>query len=92
MELRTDEDRTSISVLGIRQNLMQYNLYDSSNAVLEADMQMDNNYFYAESNKQSTYNIHVGYNLREIYNRLSIRTMKAAVWVLTSHYKMLPVT
>ncbi len=37
MELRTDEDRTSISVLGIRQNLMQYNLYDSSNAVLEAE-------------------------------------------------------
>lgn len=63
MELRTDEDRTSISVLGIRQNLMQYNLYDSSNAVLEADMQMDNNYFYAESNKAINYNIHVGYNL-----------------------------
>ena len=63
MELRTDEDRTSISVLGIRQNLMHYSLYDSSNAVLEADMQMDNNYFYAESNKAINYNIHVGYNL-----------------------------
>lgn len=63
MELRTNEDRTSISVLGIRQNLMEYNLYDSSNAVLDATMQMDNNYFYAESNKPINYNIHVGYNL-----------------------------
>ncbi len=26
-------------------------------------MQMDNNYFYAESNKAINYNIHVGYNL-----------------------------
>ncbi len=45
-ELRNSEDRSLISVLGIRQNLMFYNTYDSSNVVLSEEVTTDNNYLY----------------------------------------------
>lgn len=45
-ELRNSDDRSLITVLGIRQNLMLYNTYDSSNVVLNETVETDNNYLY----------------------------------------------
>lgn len=62
LELRTNEDRTSISVLGIRQDAMRYNLYDSSNAVLNAETIVNDNYLYYDTEKPINYNVTVDYN------------------------------
>lgn len=65
-ELRNTEDRTIISVLGIRQNLMQYNFYESSNVVLNESITMDTNYLYYDTSKDITYNTSIGYNETEL--------------------------
>ena len=45
-ELRNSEDRNLIPVLGIRQNLMFYSTYDSSNVVLNETVTSDSEYLY----------------------------------------------
>ena len=57
-ELRNNEDRSLIPVLGIRQNLMFYNTYDSSNVVLNEIVSTDSNYLY--------YDIPVLFNLETV--------------------------
>lgn len=46
LELRNSDDRSLVTVLGIRQNLMFYNKYDSTNVVLKEDVTTDSNYLY----------------------------------------------
>ena len=70
LELRNSENRTRISVLGIRQDLMVYNLYQKTNVVLNSIINMDNKYLYYDSIKQIGYDINVGYDQTE--NRQSI--------------------
>lgn len=60
-ELRT-EGRTVISVLGIRQEAMTYNLYETSNTVLNANVTYDDNNMYYGIPKPIGYDITVGYN------------------------------
>ncbi|MDD3453846.1 MAG: hypothetical protein PHN42_06210, partial [Bacilli bacterium] len=62
LELRTPEDRTSISVLGIRQESLIYNLYEKTNVVLNADIDYGDNYLYYDINKTILYNINIGYD------------------------------
>lgn len=64
-ELRNKEDRTILSVLGIRQGLMVYNLYESSNIVLNEELIMDNNYLYYDTAKKTSYRTSIGYNQTE---------------------------
>lgn len=64
-ELRNSEDRTILSVLGIRQGLMVYNLYESSNIVLSEEVIMDNGYLYYDTEKNTTYRTSIGYNQTE---------------------------
>lgn len=45
-ELKNSESRSLITVLGIRQNLMFYNTYDSSNVVLNGNVNTDSDYLY----------------------------------------------
>ncbi len=45
-ELRNSEDRALVPVLGIREALMKYSLYDSSNAVLNQTVTPSSNYMY----------------------------------------------
>lgn len=45
-ELRDSDDFEVITVLGIRRQLMQYNLYDSSNVVLQENIDNSSNYLY----------------------------------------------
>lgn len=60
-ELRNDEDRTILSVLGIRQNLMKYSLYDSSNIVLNQTIDQPSNYFYYNETVTVDYKTSVDY-------------------------------
>lgn len=61
-ELRNTEDRTILSVLGIRQNLMTYNLYEASNVVLKESLTTDTNYLYYNTDKNTTYRTSIEYN------------------------------
>lgn len=63
LELRTSEDRTSVTVLGIRQSLMVYNLYEASNVVLQSEMNLSDNYFHHDIPKTIGYNVTVGYDV-----------------------------
>lgn len=45
-ELRDNDDMEIVTVLGIRRQLMQYGLYDSSNVVLQEKMESESNYLY----------------------------------------------
>ena len=60
-ELRT-QGRGVISVLGIRQDSMVYNLYEASNTVLNANVTYGDNNIYYGIPKTIGYDITVGYN------------------------------
>lgn len=63
LELRTIEDRTSISVLSIRQDTIKYSLYSvSSNIVLNSSVSMNNNNIYINSSKNMEYDVVVNYD------------------------------
>lgn len=64
-ELRNSEDRTLISVLGIRQSLMNYSLYDSSNAVLKQTVNQFSNYMYYDIPFNIDYATAIGYDQTE---------------------------
>jgi hypothetical protein len=64
-ELRTAEDRTLLSVLGIRQSLMKYSLYDSSNAVLQQTVTPESNYMYYDIAYNIDYSTAIGYDQTE---------------------------
>ena len=64
-ELRNNEDRTLISVLGIRQSLMNYSLYDSSNAVLKQTVNPSGNYMYYDIPFNIDYSTAIGYDQTE---------------------------
>ena len=64
-ELRNSEDRTLISVLGIRQSLMNYSLYDSSNAVLKQTVNQSSNYMYYDIPFNIDYATAIGYDQTE---------------------------
>lgn len=69
-ELRNEEDRAIISVLGIRQNLMYYNLYESSNMVLNQEISLDNTYVYPGTTREINYATAITYD--QTSNRESI--------------------
>lgn len=69
-ELRNEEDRALVSVLGIRQNVMYFNLYESSNVVLNQEVTLDNNYIYPDIDSHIHYKTQVTYDQTE--NRESI--------------------
>ena len=62
LELRNSEDRTSISVLGIRQELMNYNLYEVTNIVLNPEISIDDKYVYQQEAKEIDYDVTVSYD------------------------------
>lgn len=64
-ELRNQEDRSLVSVLGIRQSLMKYNLYNSSNAVLKQTATISNNYLYYDVANNMNYQTTVTYDQTE---------------------------
>ncbi len=70
LELRNSEDRTSISVLGIRQELMAYNLYEVTNIVLNPEVTIDDKYVYQQDSKEIEYDVTVSYD--QTTNRDSI--------------------
>lgn len=65
-ELRNNEDRTILSVLGIRQNLMNYNLYETSNVVLSETLTIDSEYLYYNTDKDTTYRTSIEYNQTDL--------------------------
>jgi len=60
-ELRNSEDRSVLTVLGIRQPLMIYNLYDSGNTVLKGIINDFDGYVYQNRPNQFNYVSSVGY-------------------------------
>lgn len=64
-ELRTQENRTLFSVLGIRERLMVYNTYDSSNIVLQQTIQNTDQYLYYNIADDFTYSTLIQYNQTE---------------------------
>ena len=69
-ELRNNEDRSILTVLGIRQSLMNYNLYDSGNTVLLGILNDFDGYLYQNRTSLFNYVTSVGYQENE--NRSSI--------------------
>ena len=69
LELRNGEDRSVVPVLGIRQGLMRYSLYKTSNVVLKQDVQFSE-YAYYETNNILNLSTRVTYDQTE--NRDSI--------------------
>ena len=69
-ELRTSDDRTVFSVLGIREGLMVYNTYESSNVVLEQTIEDTDDYLYYNVADSFTYSTAILYNITE--NRESV--------------------
>lgn len=69
-ELRNKEDRTVVSVLGIRQNYMYFNMYDSSNMVLEQTINFDSTNIYPDITRHISYKTAVTYDQTD--NRESI--------------------
>ena len=69
-ELRNQEDRTVVTVLGIRQNLMYFNLYKSSNMVLNQEVTPDNTYIYPGTARHIAYSTAITYD--QTANRESI--------------------
>lgn len=65
-ELHDIDDWTLINVLNIRQNYMNYNLYETSNVVLEEEASLDNNYLYYDIAKDINYSTIVEYNQTEL--------------------------
>lgn len=64
-ELRNNEDRAVVSVLGIRQNLMQFSLYDTSNVVLEENIDGISNYLYYNIPNTFNFGTNVAYDQTE---------------------------
>lgn len=62
-ELRDAEDRTEVTVLGILQENMVYNLYQDSNSVLSADTTIEDNYVYYDTAKPINNVIRINYEL-----------------------------
>ena len=69
-ELRTPEDRTVYNVLGIREPLMYFNLYNTSNVVLEQTVTDNEEYLYYNIADEFTYSTEIKYN--ETDNRESV--------------------
>jgi len=69
-ELRNSEDRSLYSVLGLRQSLMVYNTYQSSNAVLSQNIQNMDEYLYHDIAKEIDYSTAINYN--QTANRESV--------------------
>lgn len=46
IELRDNSDQVKVSVLGVEQSLMFYNLYNDKKAVIDVDAEMDNTYIH----------------------------------------------
>lgn len=69
-ELRNNEDRTVVTVLGIRQNYMYFNMYDSSNMVLQQTVNFDNTNIYPDTARHINYETAVTYD--QTANRESI--------------------
>ena len=62
-ELRNSEDRAIVSVLGMRQQDMKFNLYESSNLFLQGTASMLDNHIY-----KGNYN-NVSYKTKVLYNK-----------------------
>ena len=69
-ELRDNEDRTKLGVLGIREDLMFYNTYESSNVVLNQTIQGTDSYLYYNIADEFSYATEIQYN--ETENRESV--------------------
>lgn len=69
-ELRNHEDRTVYNVLGIRESLMVYNTYDSSNIVLNQTFTNNDSYLYYNIPDEFNYATRIQYNQTE--NRQSV--------------------
>ena len=69
-ELRNSENRTMFSVLGIRETVMFYNIYESSNVVLEQTLTDNDEYYYYNVPDEFTYSTAIMYN--ETDNRESV--------------------
>ena len=69
-ELRNNEGRTICSVLGIRESLMVYNTYDSSNIVLNQTFANNDTYLYYNVVDEFNYATRIQYN--ETENRQSV--------------------
>ena len=69
-ELRNSEDRSVITVLGIRQNYMYFNLYDTTNMVLEQTINFDSPNIYPDTLRHISYQTRVSYD--QTANRESI--------------------
>lgn len=65
IELRNNENRGLISVLGIRQAIMQYSLYDESNSVLVQNIQDLGDYLYNGIAETFTLSTNVDYDQTE---------------------------
>ncbi len=64
-ELRNPEDRTIFNVLGIRESIMVYNTYESSNVVLNQTIADTDSYLYYNVADQFSYSTEVLYNETE---------------------------
>lgn len=64
-EIRSEDDFAVISVLGIRQNQMKFNLYDTSNVVLEGVVEPANNYLYYDMDNPFEFETIVAYDQTE---------------------------
>ena len=69
-ELRTAEDRTVFNVLGIREGLMVYNTYESSNVVLQQTIENTESYLYYNIPDDLNYSTQIRYD--ETENRQSV--------------------
>ena len=69
-ELRDNEDRTKLGVLGIREELMFYNTYESSNVVLNQTITDSDSYLYYDIADEFAYSTEIQYN--ETENRQSV--------------------
>ena len=65
LEMRNNEDRTVYNVLGIREGLMKYNTYESSNVVLKQTFSDVDSYLYYDIPDEFNYVTRVQYNLTE---------------------------
>ena len=69
-ELRDNEDRMKLGVLGIREDLMYYSTYESSNVVLSQTIQDTDSYIYYNIADEFSYATEIQYN--ETENRESV--------------------
>ncbi len=66
MEIRDPDDFTLYTVLGIRQDIMTYNLYEASNITLSQTIKYDSDYLYYDTQKDFSYDSTVGYKQTEL--------------------------